>query len=45
MYMDNIQMLKRKYILRGWIDKRVTPDLPSLYSKLMTQRHSKPLLP
>jgi hypothetical protein len=36
--MNNVQMLKRKYIMRKWIDPRVTPDRVELYRKLLAHR-------
>lgn len=36
--MDNLQMLKRKYIMRGWIDPRVSTkvDVVAWYKRLLS---------
>jgi hypothetical protein len=36
--MNAIQMLKRKYIMRNWIDARVSPDRVQLYKQLLAHR-------
>lgn len=36
--MNNLQMLKRKYIMRNWIDQNVPTDRAAWYRRLLSER-------
>lgn len=36
--MNNLQMLKRKYIMRNWIDPNVPTDKVAWYKRLLAER-------